>query len=198
MPMESDIEAIEWHPDAEGQGRYLLSFLQSTEDVLPSLRRRTQDVLADFGIEDIDQDAYYPIEDIAAAFQNIVESIGETTMRRGGEQMGLDIPFPPSVDSPHAALDSLNDLHQEAFRIPPGSDASGSAATEPAGGYDYTKIDDTTARMAITERYPFPAAMAEGVVKGVVNRFGDSNSYVRTEEVSTEQDERAAWDVSWM
>ncbi|MFW6436544.1 MAG: hypothetical protein ACOCYZ_02805 [Halococcoides sp.] len=198
MSLERDIDAIDWHPDAEGKGQYLLSFLESCEDVLPSLRRRTKDVLADHGIEDIDPESYYPIDEIAASFENIVDSIGETTMRRGGEQMGLDIPFPSTVDDPHAALESLNDLHQQACRLPPGTNATGSRASDPAGRYEYERIDETTARVAITDRYPFPAPMAEGVAKGVVNRFGDSNSYVRIEAVDTNPSERAAWKVSWM
>ncbi|WP_159077031.1 hypothetical protein [Halococcoides cellulosivorans] len=195
--MSTEFDPIQHHPDAEAQGRYLQHFLQSTEDVLPALRRRTQDVLAAKGIEDVDREAYYPIEDVAGVFQNIAASMGERTLSRGAEKMGLDLPVPASVDSPHAALERLDDRHRESCRISPDADESGPAATDPAGGYDVTFVDPATARVAITDRYPFPDVMAGGIVRGAVNRLTDANTSVRTERVPTDHGERAAWEITW-
>ncbi|MFB6162632.1 MAG: hypothetical protein ABEJ86_04215 [Halococcoides sp.] len=187
------IETVDCHPEVEAKGQYLLSFLESTEDVLPALRRRTEDILAANGIEEVDPTADYRVVDVARAFRDVADSLGERTVRRGGEQMGRDIPFPPPVDSPQDALAALDQIHRDACRLPAGADP----VKAPAGGYEYAREDDESARIAITDRYPFPSVMAEGLVAGVVNRYTDTDTTVDIESVAPESSERAAWLVSW-
>lgn len=180
-----------WHENAHGQGMYVLSFFESAGDVSPVFERKARDIFADYGLEDIDPEQHYHYDKIAPAFHAVVENAGEKTMRQGGKQMGLDIPWPDGVDDVHDALAALDDIHTQATSAP-----DGAGVTRPAGGYTYEREGDRSARVGITTRYPNPEPMVLGVYTGIADSMA-ADAFPEFERVDAEDGERAAWLLSW-
>lgn len=179
-----------WHANAHGQGMYVLSFFDSAGEVSPVFERKARDIFADYGLEDVDPDEYYHYDKIAPAFEAVVENAGEKTMRQGGKQMGLDIPWPDDVTSIHDALASLDDIHKVATKAPD------ERASAPAGGYTYEKLGPREARVGVTERYPNPEALVLGVYEGIVQTFSDEG-VATFDDAAPRSGERSAWTLSW-
>lgn len=176
----------------EGQGLYIISFFESVGAVSSVFEDRAREMFAEHGLASVDQDSYYPGERISDAFFDVVDEVGERTMRQGGVQMGKDIPWPDGVDTPKQGLATINAVHQEAAR--PTSDAPPDLEY-PAGQYTYEEVDETTARVGITKRYPFPEVMAEGVFVGIVEGLGDAVANI--EDADTPGEQKKVWTLSW-
>jgi hypothetical protein len=179
-----------WHPNAHGQGMYVLSFFDSAGEVSPVFERKARDIFDDYGLEDVEPDKLYSYDKIAPAFEAVVENAGEKTMFSGGKQMGIDIPWPDDVADVHDALAALDAIHQQATGAPD------EPVDRPAGGYTYERVGPREARVGVTERYPNPESMVRGVYTGIVDSFSD-DAYVELTETTPNSDERAAWTLSW-
>jgi hypothetical protein len=190
----NDIER-NWHPKATGRGMYVLSFFESAGEVSPVFERKAREMFEEQGLTDIDPEEYYPIDDIAPAFYSVVDDIGDKTMRQGGRQMGRDVPWPDGVEEPHDGLQTIDAIHQEAS--PARENGRTLDVDRPAGGYTYERRDDAAARVGITERYPYPPVMAEGVFLGIVDGLHDGVVSVEAEPTDPTHDERRAWTLSW-
>jgi len=191
--MVSDgVEERNWHENAHGKGMYVLSFFESAGEVSPVFERKARDIFEDYGLADIDAEEYYHYDRVAPAFEAVVENAGEKTMREGGKQMGIDIPWPDAVDSIHDALGTLDDIHQQATAAPD------EPVSRPAGGYTYEKTGERSARVGVTERYPNPNPnpMVRGVYAGIVTSFA-GDGYAELESVTPNADERDAWRLTW-
>lgn len=185
--------ANEIHHHAEAHGLYLLSFFESAGTVSPVFERKARSLFADHGLDDIQQEEYYPTNKSVDAFQAVVDEIGEDTMRQGGKQMGQDIPFPDDVTTPHDALAMMDALHQEANQpLPDAPDW----VERPGGGYTHERVDTTTARAGVTENFAYPASLGKGATIGAAERFTDARR-ISTEDVDPEGDEKAAWKLEW-
>jgi hypothetical protein len=183
-----------WHPQAHGQGLYVLSFYESAGRVSPVFERKAREVFEDHGLEDVAEDEFYLYDILAPAFYDVVDTIGEKTMYEGGKQMGRDIPWPDGVETAQDGLETLDAIHQQAT----GARENGETVDidRPAGGYTYEKTGDKSARVGITEKYPNPPIMAEGVFVGIVDGLTSAAS-VDIEETEPDRSERRAWTIDW-
>lgn len=191
------MEEIEqnWHEHAHGQGLYILSFYESAGKVSPVFERKAREVFEDHGLTDIEEEEFYHYDRVAPAFYDVVNKIGEKTMREGGRQMGRDVPWPEGVETPHDGLEMIDAIHQQAG--PAITDGETLDIDRPSGGYSYEETGPTAAHVGITERYPNPPVMAEGVFLGIVDGLADGGVSVSIEETDPTHDERHAWEISW-
>lgn len=180
------------HRHARGHGLYLLSLFESAGAVSPIFESEVRELFAEHGLEDVTPEETYPVERIAAAFEAVVEEMGETPMRKGGRHMGRDVPWPAGVETPHDGLATIDGVHQDASSLSPDSP---SEIARPCGEYTYQRVDERTARVGITGRYPYPTVMAEGVFLGIVDDLGGVDP--RTSQVPPRGREIAAWEITW-
>jgi hypothetical protein len=180
------------HQYTQGQGLYLLSFFESAGEVSPVFEKKARELFSEYGLEDVEPEEFYPGDKISDAFFDVVNDVGDKTMQKGGKQMGLDVPWPEGVDDPHAGLQTIDAVHQEAART---TDDAPADLERPAGGYTYEQTGDTSAHVGITENYPYPSVMAEGVFLGIVNGLGASSATITDD--TPKGDEKSAWEISW-
>lgn len=179
-------------PDIEITGRYVNSMLASTGEVSPVFERKMEELLEEYGIDDPDPDEWYSAESFAEAVERVAAEIGDKTVSEAGKQMGRDVPKPPEVESPHDVLAQMHDQHYQSYRnVERGS----------IGGYTYERVDETTARLGVTEGFPYPTGIARGAPVGIAEDItGES---VSTDAVPTEptgsgkSPEREAYELSW-
>lgn len=180
------------HQHTEGQGLYVLSFFDSAGEVSPVFEKKARELFSEYNLEDVQPNEFYSGAKISDAFFDVVNEVGEKTMRQGGVQMGKDVPWPDGVDTPHEGLTTINAVHQEAAR---------STGTEPgnieypAGQYTYEQTGPSAARVGITENYPYPEVMAEGVFVGIVDGLGGSSPDI--ESADARDNEISAWSIEW-
>jgi hypothetical protein len=175
--------------DVEVTGRYIVSMVESAGEVSPVFERKIRDLLGDHGISDPDADQWYSATDFAAAVNEAATAIGDKTVLEAGVQMGKDVPQPPVVEGPKDALQHVDDAQRAAYR--------NSDDPAPAGGYTYETVDDRTARVGVTEAWPYPREIAEGSLKGIVKSTADGAAVVSVSETVAEPGEAFAFEVSW-
>ncbi len=178
-------------PETEGQGLYLLSFIQSAGEVSPVFERKAKNLLEEHGLKNVEEEGYYDMDDILTAFDDVVDEVGENTMRQGGEQMGVDAPLPPEVDSPHAALEFADVIYKEAHRF------AESVGEDDTLAYTYEKRGSQSAHVGITDTYPYPEVMGEGAFPGFVKNVLGENTRVQMTETDPNANERRAWTLEW-
>lgn len=179
-------------PETEITGRYVNSMVESTGKVSPVFKRKMEELLEEYGIDDPDPEAWYSAESFAEAVERVADEIGDKTVSEAGKQMGRDVPKPPEVESPHDVLGQMHDQHYQSYRnVERGS----------IGGYTYERIDDTTVRLGVTEGFPYPTGIALGAPIGITEDI--TGNSVSTEDVTTEptdpekSPEREAYELSW-
>lgn len=180
------------HQYTQGQGLYLLSFFESAGEVSPVFEKKARELFSEYGLEDVEPEEFYPGHKISDAFFDVVEDVGDKTMKKGGEQMGRDVPWPPGTEGPHAGLQTIDAIHQEAARA---TEDAPDDLERPAGGYTYEKIDDTAAHVGVTPNYPYPPVMAEGVFVGIVEGLGADSAQIS--DAAPQGEEKHGWEISW-
>lgn len=181
---------VEDIPETEGQGLYLLSFIESAGEVSPVFERKAKNLLEKHDLKDVDEEEFYSMEAILTAFDDVVEEVGENTMRQGGEQMGIDAPLPPEVDTPHGAFEFADVIYKEAHKF------DGSVG-EDTLAYTYEKLGSQSAHVGLKETYPYPEVMGEGAFMGFVKNVLGENVRVSMDETDPKPDERRAWTLEW-
>jgi len=174
-----------FEPFEEGveiRGQAVLSIAAGVPSAFES---KAYDLLAAEGIEDLEAEEWYPQSSYLSAYRRIVEEIGESTLRRIAQSTPENAEWPPSVDGPVAALESINDAYQQNHR---GGEI---------GSYD---IVDTGDQQATVEcRTPYPCAFDQELVEATVEAFSDN--YADTSEVGAtcreDGGERCAYRVEW-
>jgi hypothetical protein len=175
-------------PDAEGDGRYLVAFVESARTVSPVFGQRVV-ALAEQYFDDLSTDEWYRLGDMRALYEELHEQVGDETIRRGGEENAKAIPWPDGVSTVADGLAVLNEMHQEATR--------GSDEPYPAGRYTIDLRGDREVRLGVTEAFPWPAPFVEGGARGIVDDLGPADASPTLERISPEPHERAAWLLTW-
>lgn len=179
----------EFDPDAEVDGRYILSFVESAGEVSQIFRKKLEEELEKHGISDVSADNWYRNGDVSTAFDEVTDSIGDSTINQGGKEIGRTVPFPEDIDGPKAGFKMLNEMHKQAYRD--------SSMDWPAGRWTYEELSETTVRVGATEAYPYPVPLIEGVVEGVTEVLGPDTALINVEETTPNADEKAAFKVDW-
>lgn len=180
----------EYEPIDEGvqvNGRTVLTIVEAMADLNESFREEALEILADNGIEDPEPGQWYSQEDWLEAFREIDDRLGRMTLWNIGEHIPDNARWPDHVDTPAEGLDSIDDAYHLNHQ---GGDI---------GHYDFTRTGEGEGRMVCTN--PYPCDFDKGIIKGVVNRFGDEDAsvYIDEKEDACRQDgdDRCVYILQW-
>jgi hypothetical protein len=166
----------------EAKGAAVLSILDGVPDAFTGT---AEEILADHGIEDPQPEEWYDQTAYLEAYETIVEEVGESTLRRIGESTPENAEWPPGVETPMEALESIQAAYEMNHR---GGDI---------GVYEVERVDDSTAEVRC--RNPYPCAYDRALVEGTAGMFADG--YVSLSEVGSTCREDGArecvYEVSW-
>jgi predicted hydrocarbon binding protein len=169
-------------PEVEANGRTILSFVRAFPD---ALQERGEEILADNGIEDINEDEWYPQEDWLAAFEDVSESMGDSTLGKIGKEIPRNAEWPPGTDTVVEGVESID----EAYRM--------NHRNGEIGSYTAKRVEQNKIHVECDN--PYPCAFDVGIIKGVVKEFGDSTAFV--DEVGDgcreEGAESCLYEVTW-
>jgi len=177
-----------YDPDAEGDGQYVVAFIESAGDVSTVFERKVRTIFEKH-LSSIDAEQWYRVEDLAAAFDEIDNEVGEQTLEQGGIEATKTAPYPEEIRSIEGAFETLSEeIHPAAYRNGTG--------TDPAGNYT-SDVSERSARVGILEGYPYPPAFAKGVMKQIPRRFGRGDASPTMERVDPHPRETHAWQMEW-
>jgi hypothetical protein len=174
--------------DAEGNGAYLVAFIESAGEVSTVFERKIREMAEDrFGT--VSAEEWYPLGEWADLYKEVMDEVGENTMKKGGKENGKAIEWPEDVNSVEGALGVVNELHQDSTR--------NSGQEYPAGRYVIDMQGPRSVRVGITEAFPWPKPFVPGVIEGIIEDIGPEDAIISGNEVEPEANERAAWEFSW-
>jgi hypothetical protein len=177
-----------YDPDAEATGKYMVAFVESAGEVSPVFERKVREIF-ETHLGTLEADSWYRNADIKKAFDEILEEVGEKTMKQGGVESGKAIEWPDDVGTVMGALEIWNTFHEAAYR--------NSDLDFPAGKYTVEERGERTARIGITDGYNLSAAFAKGCSKGIAQDLGPKDSQITIEDTDPEANEQAAWMLTW-
>jgi hypothetical protein len=166
----------------EVKGKAVLSIVAGVPAAFES---RAHELLAAEGIDDPDPEEWYSQAAYLSAYRRIVEEIGEKTLQQVAQSTPRNAEWPPSVDGPLAALESIDDAYRQNHR---GGEI---------GSYEVVETGDGWAE--VTCRTPYPCSYDRTLVAATVELFGDD--YADATEVGdscrADGGERCTYRVEW-
>lgn len=162
--------------DAQVRGAAIRSVL---EGVPSAFEGRAERILADHGIDNVATDEWYSMQSYLDAYRTIVDEIGEVTLQEIGRTTPETAEWPPGVETPLDALQSIDDayhMNHEAADI-------GSYEARPTA--DGARVECRT---------PYPADYEAALVEGTADLFADGPVRVRER---VRDGTRCVFDVSW-
>lgn len=160
--------------------------VMSIVDGVPAAFTETaKEILADHGIEELDPDEWYPQQAYLDAYQQIVDDIGESTLRRIGESTPENAEWPPGVSTPFEALASIDDAYNMNHR---GGDI---------GYYDVKRVDETTAHVEC--KTPYPCEYDQALVEATAEQFAEGVVRLREvgEQCRADGGDHCVYEVTW-
>ena len=146
-------------PEGEYLGAALLSFVQGVgNDFL------VNEILQTYELKSIDPDTWYGLHIAQSIYRDVGRSIGAASLRAVGEAIIEKAKFPPGIDSPQAALASID----AAYRLNVRGENLG-RITHRATGSNGAELEFST---------PFPCNLDQGIMRGCCKKFG---AYARIE-----------------
>ncbi|MDA8016149.1 MAG: hypothetical protein MPN21_01775 [Thermoanaerobaculia bacterium] len=137
----------------EVSGRVVLALVH----VMGAFRHLALDILRESGIENPEEDRWYPLRSFLDAFDTIVERIGPNTLSAIGRQIVAQAPFPAEIDHPKAALSGLD----EAYR-----------AEHRGGEVGHYHFEVKGPRQGLmTSTTPYPDSFDRGLIRALVEKF---------------------------
>lgn len=172
-PIDSNVEV---------NGQTVLSVVHAFPEALQSQGER---ILADNGIEDPAEDEWYPQAAWLDAFSDLTDSMGESTLEQIGKTIPRSAEWPPGTDSVVEGVESIDSAYHMNHR---GGEI---------GNYEADRVGENT--IQVTCDNPYPCAFDMGILKGVVEEFGDARA--RVDEVGDGCREAGAdhcrYEVTW-
>lgn len=176
---------VQLKPVASGvevNGQTVLSFV---DGVPGSFEEKAQRILAENGIEEPESGDWYPQEAWLEAFEEVANSIGESTLNNIGQSIPENAEWPLGVDGVLDGIESIDLAYHQNHR---GGDI---------GHYEAEQVDDSTVRVECTN--PYPCTFDQGIIKAVGREFSDE--FVRVDEVGTDcrndGGNKCVYEVSW-
>ena len=172
-PLDSDVEV---------NGQTVLSVVHAFPE---SLQERGKRILANHGIEDPRMETWYPQEAWLAAFSELSESMGESTLERIGKMIPQSAEWPPDTDTVVDGVESIDAAYHMNHR------------NGEIGNYAAERLEENT--IHVTCDNPYPCAFDTGILKGVVEEFGDSRARVNEIGASCREEgsENCLYEVTW-
>ncbi|SDJ67884.1 hypothetical protein SAMN05216226_10771 [Halovenus aranensis] len=166
----------------EAKGAAVLSFING---VPAPFRDKARTVLASHGIEDIEPDSWYSQQSYLNAFEHVVEEMGDATLQEIAKSTPENAEWPPDVETPAEALDSIDDAYHMNHR---GGDI---------GYYEVEEHDDRTVIMEC--KTPYPCDYDKALVKRTAELFSDE--VIQLTEVGdqcrADGGEQCRYEVTW-
>jgi hypothetical protein len=145
---------------------------------------RVEALLARHGLTDAAATDRYDLAEVAGAYHDLLASTGAHTVRRVGKELAAMLPWERRIDGAADALAALGDAYAAVHR-------------GDAGAVTFERTGAETGR--VVARTPYPAALVQGLLRGVAGEFTDTG-YIGATTVETEQSGRfttVTVDVTW-
>lgn len=150
------------NPEVEVNGQTIRSVVEAFP---PALQGRGEEILARNGIEDPEAGEWYPQQAWLDAFTELHERMGSATLARIGKEIPRNADWPPDAETIVDGVESIDKAYHMNHR---GGEI---------GSYDVERIDPET--IAVRCDTPYPCPFDLGIVKSVVDEFGDRPASVR-------------------
>ncbi|WP_205596822.1 4-vinyl reductase [Halostella salina] len=186
VPTVADRTGFEGNLDgSEVIGRSPMSYVAASESVTDFMGKQTKSKLANYGIEELDPDEWYPLKVPLAMLYDMRDDYGESSMQNMGRHIPEHVEFPPDIEGVEEALRSVDQAYQHNHR---GIDI---------GSYEFEKVSENEGKMVCEN--PYPCEFDQGLLRGVAEQFTDS--FVDVEEVGdecrAEGGQRCTYRVTW-
>lgn len=172
--------------DSEVIGRSPLSYVAAGESVSSFVGKQIANKLAEYGLEDIEPDEWYPLEIPLAMLYDMRDEYGGVRMRNMGQNVPEHVEFPPELSEVDNALRGIDTAYQQNHR---GSEI---------GSYEFQQEGPNEGIM-ICEN-PYPCEFDKGLIRGVAKKFADNP--VDVEEVGdqcrSDGDRHCEYRVEWL
>lgn len=145
----------------EVNGQTVLSVVHAFPE---TLQDRGKEILADHGIEEPTEDEWYPQKAWLKAFEDLADSMGESTLEQIGKMIPQSAEWPPGTESIVGGIESIDSAYQMNHR-------GGEIGNYSARQKDSNKIH-------VTCDNPYPCAFDIGILKGVAEEFSDQRVLV--------------------
>ena len=166
-----EYEALD--PEVEVNGQTIRSVVEAFP---PTLRDRGEQILARNGIEAPEEDEWYPQQAWLDAFTELRERVGTATLTQIGKEIPRNADWPPDTETIVDGVESIDTAYNMNHR---GGEI---------GSYEVERVGPET--IAVRCDTPYPCPFDLGIVKSVVDEFGDRPTSVR--ETSTDCREEGA------
>ncbi|WP_049922331.1 4-vinyl reductase [Halopiger djelfimassiliensis] len=172
--------------DAEVIGRSPQSYIAAGESVSSFVGKQITSKLAEYGLEEIEPDEWYPLEIPLAMLYDMRDEYGGVRMRNMGQNVPEHVEFPPELSEVDEALASIDAAYHQNHR---GSEI---------GSYEF-ETEGPNEGVMICEN-PYPCEFDKGLIKGVAKKF--ANNPVTVEEVGdqcrSDGDQHCEYHVEWI
>lgn len=166
-------------------GRSPMSYVAASESVTDFMGKQTKAKLANYGVEELDPDEWYPLKVPLAMLYDMRDDYGESSMQNMGRHIPEHVEFPPDIEGVEEALRSVDQAYQHNHR---GIDI---------GSYEFEKASENEGEVVCEN--PYPCEFDQGLLRGVAEQF--TESFVDVEEVGdecrAEGGQRCTYRVTW-
>lgn len=153
----------------EVNGQTVLSVVNAFPDALQS---RGEEILAENGIEDPEEDEWYSQENWLNAFEDLYDDVGERTIRGIGKVIPESAEWPPGTETIIDGVESIDTAYHMNHR------------EGEIGNYAVNEVDEDRGIIIVECDNPYPCEFDKGILEGVSSEFSDS--YVDVEEIGTQ------------
>ncbi|WP_226482453.1 4-vinyl reductase [Natrinema amylolyticum] len=172
--------------DAEVIGRSPLSYIAAGESVSSFVGKQITSKLAEYGLEDIESDEWYPLEIPLAMLYDMRDEYGAVRMQNMGQNVPQHVEFPPELTEVDNALRAIDTAYHQNHR---GSEI---------GFYEFQT--EGSSEGVMTCENPYPCEFDKGLIRGVAKKF--ANNPVEVEEVGdqcrSDGDQCCEYRIKWI
>lgn len=168
-------------------GRFVEAFLASAGDVSPVFERKARSYLEAYGIEDVDGEQWYPMQDFADAMNDIEDTVGEMTSRQAGIKMIAIVDELSDLPSMDAAIEVGKRQHQQSYQ---------NFTPDAVGQLRHESLDGGDSRVAYYGGWPYPRGFTEGIFRGFAKSTHHGSAF-DIEPTAERADEEYAFVVSF-
>lgn len=174
----------------ELDGEYVQAFLQSAATVSPIFEKKAREVLAEYGISDVDPDGWYCATAFTQALWHVSDAVGEDLLCSVGSKM---IPRDGQIASTDDPAEAFEILHENATR----SAHRGPDAPEVVE-FDVERLGPQKFRIVTGPSYHYPPGLTDGIACATISlSAGVPESEIEVEKVEPEGEESHALVLSW-
>jgi hypothetical protein len=169
-------------------GLYIAAFVESAGEVSSVFEKKALSMLADHGIENIEEESWYDLDSFEAAVEQIENKVGAKTTQQAAVKMIQVDDKVPNQDSAGEAFEILKEQQRNAMQ---------NHTTEDCGQYRVEKLGAQHFRVATYGGWGYPEAFTRGLLKAVIQETESQGARVEVEPTDKSGNEQYAYEVSW-